>query len=134
MMFHRRQKSTHPKDIKCTVCSKMFSSLSCLSCHKKLEKHNKRSLSGNRNEAAKFKKGKKNNQRSINDMLRQAKAINHEERSDEEEEKECAAAECVIHFLENVVIIWVSCEICEEWFHSNCVPSLRDKSEDEIKD
>ena len=65
-------------------------------------------------------------------MLRQAKAINHEERSDEQE-KECAATEFVIHSLKNVVIIWVSCEICEEWFHSNCVPSLRDKSEDEIK-
>ena len=66
-------------------------------------------------------------------MLQKAKAINHEERDDGAEEKECAAAECVIHSSENVVIIWVSCEICEEWFHSNCVPSLRDKSEDGIK-
>ena len=126
MMFHRRQKSTHLKDIKCTVCSKMFSSLSCLNRHKKPKKHNKRSLPANSNEVAKSKKRKENNQRSINDILRQAKAINYEERSDEEEEEECAATEYVIHSLGNIVIIWVSCEICEKWFHSNCVPSLRD--------
>ena len=52
-------------------------------------------------------KGEKQN-RTLNEALRQVESEN----SDKEEDMECAAIECIISTLENIVIEWILCESC----------------------
>ena len=101
-MFHRRQKSAHPKKDSCDTCGQMFSSMSCLNRFKKSSKHDTRSLPKETKKAER----RKTKQRTLNEALRQVKSEN----SDEEEDTECAAIEHIISTLENVVIEWISCE------------------------
>ena len=107
VMFHRRQKRTHPKKISCDTCGQIFSSMSCLNRYKKSAKHDTRSLSKETKKA----KRRKTKQRTLNKALRQV-------------ESENSAIECIISKLENVVIEWVSCESCRKWYHSKWVPTL----------
>ena len=55
------------------------------------------------------------------------------ENSDEEDAK-CAAIECIISTLENVVIEWVSCQSRGKWHHSKCVPTLSDKTSEQLNE
>ena len=75
-------------------------------------------------------KRRKTKQRTPNEALRQVESEN----SDEEEDAECAAIKCIISTLENVVIEWVSCESCRKWFQSKCVPTLSDKTPEQLNE
>ena len=75
-------------------------------------------------------KRQKTKQRTLNEALRQVESEN----SDEEEDVERAAIECIISALENVVIEWVSCESCCKWFQSKCVPTLSDKTPEQLNE
>ena len=56
------------------------------------------------------------------------------ENNDKEKDAECAAIKCIISILDNVVIEWVSCESCCKWYHSKCVPTLSDKTPEQLNE
>ena len=103
-MFHRRQKRAHPKKDSCDTCRQMFSSMACLNWLKKSSKHDTRSLPKEMKKAER----RKTKQRTLNEALRQVESEN----SEKEEDMECAAIECIISTLENIVIEWILCESC----------------------
>ena len=103
-MFHRRQKRAHPKKDSCDTCRQMFSSMACLNRLKKSSKHDTRSLPKEMKKAER----QKTKQRTLNEALCQVESEN----SDKEEDMECAAIECIISALENIVIGWILCESC----------------------
>ena len=75
----------------------MFSTSSCLNHHKKL----KSTITDHYQLAAMKQKSLKNKRKITKDQsvtCFNKLAINHGERSDEEEEEECAVAKCVIRF------------------------------------
>ena len=74
-------------------------------------------------------KRRKTKQRTLNEALRQVKSENSDE-----EDVERAAIECIISTLENAVIEWVSCESCRKWFQSKCVPTLSDKTPEQLNE
>ena len=74
-------------------------------------------------------KRRKTKQRTLNEALRQVKSENSDE-----EDVERAAIECIISTLENVVIEWVSCESCRKWYQSKCVPTLSDKTPEQLNE
>ena len=55
-------------------------------------------------------------------------------KNSDKEEAECTAIECIISTLENVVIEWVSCESCCEWYHSKYIPMLSDKTPEQLNE
>ena len=78
----------------------------------------------------KAKRARTTKPRTIYDMLRQHSSRRDDDDDDDTEEA-CHAGDCVIATGENSVIVWVSCEDCENWFHSVCV-GLGDRTEEEL--
>ena len=135
-MFHRRAKSAYKEpDFECLVCKKQFTSLASLNGHKTKEGHTayKTAALIGSSEPPK-KRRRKTKQRTINEMLHQHQSqIDLEDDIDSDEETPCSAANCRINSLDNVVINWVSYELCDRWYHSVCI-DLADKSESELSE
>ena len=135
-MFHRCSKSAYKEpDFECLVCKKQLTSLESLNRHKTKEGYNARKTAAlvSSSEPPK-KRRRKTKQRTINEMLRQHQSqVDLKDDVDSNEETPCSAANCRINSLDNVVINWVSCELCDRWYHSFCI-DLADKSESELSE
>lgn len=123
-VFHRRQtKVVSSTNYKCHMadCGRVFQSLSSLNRHKNKEGHTTRK---NRKEAAGKKPNEsKKRQRTLQDLLQGAEA-----RNGLEEEKACAALECIISSDNSSEIDWIQCDTCGRWLHAICV-GVEDSSE-----
>ena len=68
-------------------------------------------------------------------MLRRGKSAGDDE-DHANEDQECAAKSYIISSLTNPVINWISCESCEDWYHTSCIQDkscLEYKSENKLK-
>ena len=127
-LFHRRQRKAHVEPThKFAVCGKAFASLASLNRHEKKINHTKQKTGVPQKSTLKPKKTSnstgppakksKTKQSTMNDMLHQGKSTRDDE-DHANEDQECAAESCIISSLVNLVINWISCESCEDWYHT----------------
>ena len=107
----RRQKTAFREaEFYCPECGKLFTSKSALNHHKKKENHQAKKQDPP-------EKKRKTKQRTINDMLRQHASAQNEEDDDQENEP-CQSVNCIIDEGSDALILWISCEKCESWYHN----------------